>query len=321
MLANHRIWRIEAQNAAADNQVETTGTTDQADLHVADAGDRHRLLGQIEPAERHDHSSGGPTGAPDSAKKAFQRLVKMLFNVIPGRLRSSLRKLPVPQTVNHPGERMPLPLSDDERIAVFWKQSAGAGGRAKFQPPARQAFCRGTDPATAENPQADWRVWMDLQIVHQAIHRAQAIAETARGGIPIGDRKFHVGNAGTAVLRFDLDAFAFAGRERIQFDFPAAGVLDQIGSQFSHGERDFFTFCWGKTDGSGKASGRSIRSFYIHRLRDLDGDRLRQSDYCKLLCHFRSVIFVPCPTTDWISNSFIRRLAPDSPIPRPSPVV
>ena len=119
MLSRERARRIETNDSPPDNQIEALGATNQAHLDVTHAGNCQFLLIQIEPRQRHDDSTRAAAGASDTTKKAFDRLIEMLFDVLPGRLRSALRELSVPEAVDDTGDRIPSPFLNDECVAIL----------------------------------------------------------------------------------------------------------------------------------------------------------------------------------------------------------
>src|SRR6185437_6195062 len=140
MLRNDWIGRIKAEDATSDNKTGSFGPPDKTHFDIANAGNRQRLSGKIEPCQRHDHSAGRATSSSYATKERGQRLVKVLFDILACRLRGLFRELPVSQTVNDAGQGVSLPLSKNDCIAILWQHPASAGGGPEFKPTHRKVF-------------------------------------------------------------------------------------------------------------------------------------------------------------------------------------
>jgi hypothetical protein len=141
-------------------------------------------------------------------------LVKVLFDVEAGGLGRLLSKVPVPQSVDDAQQALIRPLLEHHGIAVFSGPAAGTTRGAELQSPDRNILGRGPNPPLAKNAQSSCGAVIEVQLIHQAVNRAQPLAKAARRGISVGDSQFNVGNAGTFIFRFDLDSFAVRGRQR-----------------------------------------------------------------------------------------------------------
>src|SRR5882724_7141398 len=98
MLGGNRFWGArKTNNAPADNGAQGVGVTQNADLDIPHTGDGHFCPGQIESDEGHDYSASGPTSACGSLEQTFEWLVEMVFQILPGGLRSALCEFAVPR--------------------------------------------------------------------------------------------------------------------------------------------------------------------------------------------------------------------------------
>src|SRR5690349_21502043 len=131
---------------------------------------------------------------------------------------------------------MIFPLADNDRVAVFRRALTGAGGGAALQAPAGKSSPRRPDPTLADNAQPGGGAILKLQLVHQAVDGAQAVAEAAGRGVAVRERLFDIGDSGAVVLRLDLDTVAVLAGKRVELEGAALGMADQIGSQFRGGQ-------------------------------------------------------------------------------------
>src|SRR5436309_6895821 len=134
MLGGHRIGRTaQANNAAPQPGLKRCQAAHESDLHIAYAGHNNFLPRQLETHQGHDDAASSAAISPHSAKNAFQRLIEMAFDIVPGCMGSALGELSMAQAVNDPCQSVALPLPNDKGVAVFWRRSIRASGSAEFE--------------------------------------------------------------------------------------------------------------------------------------------------------------------------------------------
>src|SRR5581483_10927332 len=162
------------------------------------------------------------------------------------------------------------------------------------------------------------RLRVDVELVRHALNRAEPGPRRSGGGVAVAQRLRHARDAGSAIDRDQFHTPAAVFAEGAHEDAAAVGrVLDQIRGQFGRDNACAIRVGFVKP---GRASTLARSSTHGGRLAPLDDG----TDAMLGLRHyFHRVMttFVPSPSTDEIENSFDSRFAPDSPSPKPPPVV
>jgi len=142
-------------------------------------------------------------------------------------------------------------------------------------------------------------------------HGAQAVARRPGGGVAIGHAGADIVHAGAGVEREHVDAGVLADHHH---DAPAAPVLEQVGGQLGHHQREPALQRGIDARRVGQCCCPPPRFRDLARVRDPDIDRGG---------HFQRAMRmrVPLPGADSMANSLDSRLAPPSPRPSPPPVV
>src|ERR1041385_7120528 len=119
MFGDDRTWRVQSNNPATNDGIESLGAADQPHLDISDIGDDQLLTREVKPRQGHYNSPSRTARPIGSAKDFIERLVVMLFNVLARRERSAPRELAMSQTVDYPAQRITIPMPDDEGIAII----------------------------------------------------------------------------------------------------------------------------------------------------------------------------------------------------------
>ncbi|OEZ97726.1 hypothetical protein DUGA2_58880 [Duganella sp. HH101] len=158
-----------------------------------------------------------------------------------------------------------------------------------------------------------------IELVGQALERAQPGAGGAGAGDAVAQRQAHVRDAGAAVVTEHFDAVGLAAVHHRQRQAALAGVLEHVGGEL--GDDD------GQLAGAGVVKAQLLRQPLPQTAGGGDiagmGDRHPVRFFQRIDYFFHLVIAtaVPSPLRESISNSSTRRLAPPSPNPSPPPLV
>jgi len=222
----------------------------------------------------------------------------MLLDVLPRRLRSTLCKLPVTQSVDYTGQSAAVPLAHDECVTVFTLVSIRARRCAELEPSCGCHVCARTQPSLTHDVGTASGQWPKLKFVHQAIDRAQACAKTSSRGIAVSERTIEIWYPGPGVFRLDLYACASLLRVDRQPEDAASSVPDKVGTKLAYYQPYLVALLRRESNRTCKTPGGVLRMPDFRQRCDVNSHRLTWLTRAQFERHFFNVIWVPAPAAD-----------------------
>ena len=145
-------------------KMQGLGRREHPNLDVPNGGHLHSGCLPVETEQGHHHAAGGATGAGRTAKDPVERLVEVVFHVLPCRLGGAMGELTMTQSVNDSHQHAGSPWLNDKGVAVGGLRTYAAGLQRRIQG-GIASWCWGSCDATCgKRPWCPRRAWTRCRI-------------------------------------------------------------------------------------------------------------------------------------------------------------
>src|SRR6266446_1420438 len=129
----------------------------------------------------------------------------MTLDVLPRSLSGTVSKRSMTYTIDHTDQSALSPLLSHKGVTIHGHQRAGTCSDAKGERGGQRLGNIRAQPPPTHNAGARARTGSHIKLVHQPVDCAQAAAQTPSRRKIVGNRLFHIGDAGPAVFGIDLN--------------------------------------------------------------------------------------------------------------------